>query len=68
MSFSIPIISKKNAEKAARDITAYTASVYRLSASKITFSDLNNDIPGMRSLLKEAEVKETVASNSGSSM
>jgi hypothetical protein len=40
------------ADKAARDFTASVASAYRLSTSKVTLSDINNDIPGLDRLLK----------------
>jgi hypothetical protein len=34
------------ADKAARDFTASVASAYRMN-SKITLSDINNDLPGV---------------------
>jgi hypothetical protein len=40
------------ADKAARDFTASIASAYRLTTSKVTLSDINNDIPGLDRLLK----------------
>jgi hypothetical protein len=40
----IQINSDEETDKAARDITASTASVYSLSTSKITISDLNKDL------------------------
>jgi hypothetical protein len=39
------------ADKAVRDFTAPIASAYRLSTSKITISELNNDLPGLDRLL-----------------
>jgi hypothetical protein len=38
--------------KAAREFSASIALVYRLATSKITLTDLNNDLPGLDSLLK----------------
>jgi hypothetical protein len=46
------IKSGVEADKAARDFTASVASAYRLSASKIILSGLNNDLPGLDRLLK----------------
>jgi hypothetical protein len=43
------------ADKAARDFTASTASAYRLSTNKVTLSDINNDIPGLDHLLKHKQ-------------
>jgi hypothetical protein len=40
------------ADKAARNFTASVASAYRLAASKVTLSYINNDIPGLDRLLK----------------
>jgi hypothetical protein len=40
------------ADKAACHFTASIASEYRLSTSKITLSELNNDLPGLDQLLK----------------
>jgi hypothetical protein len=42
----------EEADKAACDFIASVASAYRLSTRKITLSDLNNDLPGLESLLK----------------
>jgi hypothetical protein len=39
------------ADKAARDFTASIASAYRLATSKVTLSDINNDIPGLDRIL-----------------
>jgi hypothetical protein len=47
----IEINSGVEADKAARDFTASIASVYRLSTSRITISELNNDLPGLDRLL-----------------
>jgi hypothetical protein len=41
----IEINSKVKADKSARDFTASIASAYKLSASMVTLSDLNNDLP-----------------------
>jgi hypothetical protein len=48
----IEINSGVEADKAARNFTASIASAYRLSTSKVTLSDINNDIPGLVCLLK----------------
>jgi hypothetical protein len=40
------------AEKAARDFTAYIALAYRLATNEITLSDINNEIPDPDRLLK----------------
>jgi hypothetical protein len=42
-------------DKAAQDFTASIASAYRLSTSKITFSVINNDLPGLDRLLKHKQ-------------
>jgi hypothetical protein len=47
----IEIKSGVKADKAARDFTASVASAYRLSTSRLTVSDLNNDLPGLDRLL-----------------
>jgi hypothetical protein len=41
--------------KATRGFTASIASAYRLSTSKITLSDMNNDIHGLDCLLKQKQ-------------
>jgi hypothetical protein len=46
------INSGVKADKAARDFTASIASAYRLSTSKITLLDINNDLPGLDRFLK----------------
>jgi hypothetical protein len=48
----IEINSGVEADKAARGFTASIASAYRLSTSKVTLLDINNDIPGLGRLLK----------------
>jgi hypothetical protein len=48
----VQINLENEADKAACDFTVCIVSAYRLSTSKITFSDLNKDIPGVGSLLK----------------
>jgi hypothetical protein len=57
----LQITSGAEADKAARDFTASTASAYRLSTSKITLSDINNDLPGLDRLLKQTEDEKTMA-------
>jgi hypothetical protein len=52
ISPKIEINSGPEAEKAARAFTASTTSAYRLSTSKITLPELNNDLPGLDRLLK----------------
>jgi hypothetical protein len=47
----IEINSGVKADKAARDFSASIASAFRLSPSKITISELNNDSPGLECLL-----------------
>jgi hypothetical protein len=46
ISPKIEITSEAEADKAARNFTASISSAYRLSTSKITHLDLNNDFPG----------------------
>jgi hypothetical protein len=48
----IEINSGIEADKEARDFTASIVSAYRLATSKVTLSDINNDIPGLDRLLK----------------
>jgi hypothetical protein len=43
------------ADKAVRDFTASIVSPYRLSTSKITLSNINNDLPGLAQLLKHKQ-------------
>jgi hypothetical protein len=45
------INSGVEADKAACDFTASVASTYRLSTTRVTLSDLNNDLPGIDRLL-----------------
>jgi hypothetical protein len=47
----IEINSRIEADKAASDFTASVASVYRLSTSGVTLSDLHNNLPGLDRLL-----------------
>jgi hypothetical protein len=49
------IHSGVEAYKATRDFTASIASAYRLSTSKITLWDINNDLPGLDLLLKHKQ-------------
>jgi hypothetical protein len=59
---------EEEANKAAHDFTVSIASVYRLSTSKITLSDLNKDIPGSERYIKHKwRLWNLVASNAGSS-
>jgi hypothetical protein len=51
ISPKIAVLSGVEADKAARDFTASIASAYRLSTSKVTLSDINNDLPGLDCLL-----------------
>jgi hypothetical protein len=46
------ISSGAEADKAASAFIASIASAYRLSTSKITLSELNNDLPGLDRLIK----------------
>jgi hypothetical protein len=46
------INSRVEADKAERALRANIASSYRLSTSKITLSELNNDLPGLNRLLR----------------
>jgi hypothetical protein len=48
----LEINSGVEADKAARDFTASIATAYRLATSKITLSELNNNLPGLDRLLK----------------
>ncbi|PNF22596.1 hypothetical protein B7P43_G12673 [Cryptotermes secundus] len=45
ISPKLEINSGVEADKAARDFAASIASAYRLSTSKVTLSDINNDLP-----------------------
>jgi hypothetical protein len=51
----IEIASEVEADRVAREFTASIPSAYRLSTSKITLSDLNNDLPGLDRLLKHKQ-------------
>jgi hypothetical protein len=55
ISPKIEIKSGLEADKAARNFTASIASAYRLSTSKVTLSDMNNDLPGLDRLLKHKQ-------------
>jgi hypothetical protein len=48
----IKINSRVEADEAACDFTASISSVYRLSTSKVTSSELKNDLTGLDQLLK----------------
>jgi hypothetical protein len=48
----IQINSGEEANKEVHDFTASTVLAFRLSTSKITLSDLNNDLPDLENLLK----------------
>jgi hypothetical protein len=52
----IEINSRVEADKVACDFTASIASAYRLATSKVTLSDINNEIPGLDRLLKHNRV------------
>jgi hypothetical protein len=56
VSESIQINSGEDADKVARDFTAFISSVYRLPTSKITLSNLNKDLSGLESLLKHKQM------------
>jgi hypothetical protein len=51
----IKIQSGTEADKAACNSTASIVSAYRLATSKVTLSDINNDIPGQDRLLKHKQ-------------
>jgi hypothetical protein len=51
----IEINSGVEADKVARDFTASVASAYRLSTSKLTLLNINNDLPGLDRLLKHKQ-------------
>jgi hypothetical protein len=68
ISPTIEINSGAEADKAARAFTASIASVYRLSTSKITLSDLNYDLPGLDRLLKYKKRMRKLAGNKGARM
>jgi hypothetical protein len=48
----VEISSGLEADTAVRHVTASIASAYRLATSKVTLSDINNDIPCLYPLLK----------------
>jgi hypothetical protein len=65
----IQINSGREADKAASNFTASIATEYRLSTSKVTLSDLNNnDLPGLESLLKYKRRLRKLANYLGFSM
>jgi hypothetical protein len=47
ISPQMEIKSGVEANKVVCDFTAFIASAFRLSTSKITLSDINNDLPGL---------------------
>jgi hypothetical protein len=51
----IQVNSGGEANTAACEFTATIASVYMLSINKITLSNLNNDLPGLKRLLKHEQ-------------
>jgi hypothetical protein len=55
ISPQIKIKSGVEADKAACDFKASVASAYGLSTSKVTLSDINNDLPGLDRLLKHKQ-------------
>jgi hypothetical protein len=55
ISPKIEVTSEAEADKGACDFTASISPAYRLSTSKITLLDLNNDLPGLDRLLKHKE-------------
>jgi hypothetical protein len=52
ISPKVEINSGVEADKAARDFTAFIASACRLATSKVTLLDINNDLPGLDQVLK----------------
>jgi hypothetical protein len=46
------LISPRIEINSAHDFTVSVASAYRLATSKVTLSDINNDLPGLDRLLK----------------
>jgi hypothetical protein len=55
ISPKIEIKSGLEADKAAREFSSSIASAYRLSTSKITLLDLNNDLPGLDRSLRHKQ-------------
>jgi hypothetical protein len=49
MFFDLKVTPSEEADKAASDFTASIASRYTLSTRNITFSDVNQDLPGFES-------------------
>jgi hypothetical protein len=58
MSSRIQINLREEGDIATCDFTACIASVYRLSTSKLTLLDLNKDLPGLESLLKQRRLRK----------
>jgi hypothetical protein len=58
ISNKIEIKSGVEADKAARNFSASIASAYRLSTSKITLLDLNNDLPGLDRLKQKQRLRK----------
>jgi hypothetical protein len=46
------------ADKAACNFTASTASTYQMSTTKLTLSELNNDVPGLDNLLRSKRIRK----------
>jgi len=63
ISPKLKINSEVESDKAARDFTASIASAYKLSTYKSTLYGLNNNLPGLDRLLREAEAQKTLAGN-----
>jgi hypothetical protein len=55
ISPKVEIKSGVEADKAAREFSAFIASAYRLSTSKITLLDLNSDLPCLDRLLRHEQ-------------
>jgi hypothetical protein len=69
ISHRIEINSKEEADRATRDFKSSIASVYRLSASKVTLSDINNhDLPRSDHFIKHKQTAKIVTRNQGSSV
>jgi hypothetical protein len=54
----IQINSGEEADKADRNFTASVASAYRLSTNKHTLSDLNKELPGLKSLKHKRKLRK----------
>jgi hypothetical protein len=55
ISPKIEIKSRVEADKAAREFSASIASAHRLSTSRVTILDLNNDLPGLDRLFRHKQ-------------